>query len=82
MKASRAGCAKSAERIDVLFWMETPGNPRNIVYMGVPDSITHGKGKGVRCGLCEITFATIYDRDRRDAAASLRARLSYSRGQY
>jgi len=32
----RARCAKTAERIDVLFEVETPGYPRNIVSDGSP----------------------------------------------
>jgi len=51
----RAGCAKSAEWIDVLFGVETPGHPRNILLDGVP--IPHGEG-GVRCGRCQGTLAT------------------------
>jgi len=31
---TRTGCAKTAERIDLLFRMETPGEPRNIVLNG------------------------------------------------
>jgi len=30
------GCAKTAERIDVPIGVETPGDPRNIVLMGIP----------------------------------------------
>jgi len=31
---TRTGCAKMAERIDVLFGVETPGDPRNTVLDG------------------------------------------------
>jgi len=50
--------SKTAEQIDVLFGAETLGSedPRNIVLDGVP--ILHGKGKGVRCGLCQIISAS------------------------
>jgi len=40
-----AGCAKTAERIDVLFGMETPGNPRNTILDGV--SIPNGDKGGL-----------------------------------
>jgi len=51
---SYVGCAKTAERIDVLFGMETPGNPGNIVLDGVPIPYD----EGVQCGFCKITLAT------------------------
>jgi len=35
---TRAGCAKTAERIDVLFWVETPRDPRNDVLDEGPPS--------------------------------------------
>jgi len=37
VSVTRAGCAKTAERIDVLFRVETSGNPRNIVLAVVPN---------------------------------------------
>jgi len=42
--------------IDVLFGVETPGDPRNIVLDVDPH--LHGKVEGVWCGLCQITLAT------------------------
>jgi len=45
--------AKTAERIDVLFGMETPGDPRNIVLDGVPLA---RRAKGVRWGFYQITL--------------------------
>jgi len=41
---TRASCAKTAERINVLFGVEVP--------------IPHGEGEGIRCGLCQITLVT------------------------
>jgi len=49
-----AGCANTAKRINVLFGVEYPGYPRNIMlYMGVP-CISYGHSEvwgEVRCGL-------------------------------
>jgi len=49
-----AGCAKTADRIDVLFWVETPGDPGNVVLDGV--SLPYGEEEGVQYGLCQITL--------------------------
>jgi len=46
------GQLKMAERIDVLFGVETLGYSRNIVLYGIPIPYS----KGVQCGLCQITF--------------------------
>jgi len=32
--------AKTAEQIEILFWVDTPGNPRYIVLDGGPDHLT------------------------------------------
>jgi len=53
----RLRCANMAERIDVLFGMETPGDARNIVLDGVFQLLWRGKA-GIRCGLHQITLAT------------------------
>jgi len=47
------GCAETAGRIEVLFGVETHGNPSYSVLDGV--LIPHGDG--VRCGLRQITLA-------------------------
>jgi len=39
---TRAGCVKTAERIDVLFGVETPGDRRNIVLDGVSIPMARG----------------------------------------
>jgi len=49
---------KTTERIDILFGVETPRDPRNIVLDGGPNP--HSESEGVRCGLCQITVATCY----------------------
>jgi len=36
------GCAKTAERIDILFGMETPGDPRDIALDGDLDPSRRG----------------------------------------
>jgi len=56
LSVMQAGCAKTAERIDVLFGAETTGDPRNIVLDG--GSHPPRRWEGVRCGLCQITLAT------------------------
>jgi len=40
LSVTRAGCANTAERIDVLFGVDTPGNPRNIALDGESPSST------------------------------------------
>jgi len=45
----RAGCAKTAEQINVLFGVEALGDQRNIVLCGVP--IPHGEGRGLDAAL-------------------------------
>jgi len=55
---TRVGCAKTAERIDVLFGMETSGNRRNIDEKGERCPHPHSKWEGVRCGLRQITLTT------------------------
>jgi len=45
-----AGCAKTAELIDVLFGVETARNPRNIVSDGNPHPARQGtRGKEMKC---------------------------------
>jgi len=56
---TRAGCAKTAKRINIRFGVKTPGNPRNIVF---------DKTTWVRCGLCQITLDTCFIDDIRKLA--------------
>jgi len=51
--------AKTAERIDDPFGAKTPGNPRIIVLWGPHILHPTERGKTARCGLCQITLATI-----------------------
>jgi len=53
------GHAKTAERIAVLFGVEIPENPRNIVLDRGPHPLQDER-EGVRCGLCQITLASCY----------------------
>jgi len=55
--ATRANCAKTADWIDVLFEVSTPGNPRNPLL----DGGLHLLRRGVLrfYGLCQITLATL-----------------------
>jgi len=41
--SSQLHCAKTAEQIKMLFGVNTPGGPWNIVFHGGPDSFTDGK---------------------------------------
>jgi len=45
------GCVKTTERIDILFGMETPRDPRYIV--------SDWRGQRVRCGLCKLLWSLI-----------------------
>jgi len=54
---TQTGCAKTAERIDVLFGVETSGDPISIV--GPLDGVPYPTARReVRCGLRQITLAT------------------------
>jgi len=55
---TRARCAKIAERVDVLFGVETPRDPRKIVLDRVP--ISRGEGKRVDAPCRQITLATCF----------------------
>jgi len=54
LSVNQAGCAKAAKRIEVLFGVETSGDPRNIVLDGGSPSHT-ARGK-FRWSLCHITL--------------------------
>lgn len=54
---SRVRLYKTAEWIEILCPVETPGGPDNIVLDGHPHPSWPG---GIRCGLCHITFATFF----------------------
>jgi len=49
----RAGCAKTAERIDVLFGVVIPGNPRNIVLNWGPHLLT-ARGRGFDAAFAKL----------------------------
>jgi len=48
---------KTAARIEVLFGVETLGDPRNIVLDGGLQP--RGEGEAVRYGLCQITLSSV-----------------------
>jgi len=53
---TREECAKTVQRIEVLFGMKTLRNLRNTVLnRGLHP---HNWGERIRCGLCQITLAT------------------------
>jgi len=56
LSVTRASCAKTAVRIEVLLGIETLGDPRNPVLDVV--LILHSERAGVRYGLFQITLAT------------------------
>jgi len=56
--STRAACEKTAERINVLFGVETPKDPRNVVLDGA-SWYSHGEGEAVRCGFCPVTLAKV-----------------------
>jgi len=45
LSVTHVGCAKTAERIDVLFGLESPGDPRNILLHGGPHPPRQGEGR-------------------------------------
>jgi len=51
----RVSCANTAERIDVLFGVETSGDSRNVDKWGSPSP---RRGEGVRCGLCQLSLVS------------------------
>jgi len=55
----RARCAKTAERIDILFGVETPRvlGPEEH-YIRCESQSPHGEGRGIRRGLRQITLST------------------------
>jgi len=54
LSVTRAGCAETAEQINFLFVVETPGAPRNIVLDG--GLHPHGEGGGD----CQITLTSCW----------------------
>jgi len=52
----QAGCAKTAERNDVLLGWKLQGTRETLYEMGV--TMPTARGKRVRCGLCQITLGT------------------------
>jgi len=58
--STRLHCAKTAERMKMLFAVNSFEGPRNIVLDGVLILPRRGKRKHIRCCLCQITVASCF----------------------
>jgi len=54
--STRLHCAKTAERIRIVFGVNTLESPWNVLLHGSPDS--QQRGTGIRCSLHQITLAS------------------------
>jgi len=55
---TRAGCAKTAERIDVLFGVKTHGDPKNIALHGGAHLLTV-KGRGFDAAFAKLLWPLV-----------------------
>jgi len=53
------GCAKTAERIDALFTVETPGNPRKNVFDEIPIPTPTARGRGFDAAFAKLLWPLV-----------------------